>query len=93
MKCPREFRTLDRKLATSLGKIIQGQLGRRIDIEEQRLLREKGDLLTGRAKLYMMYESFRTDEGMARAFTIADLMSVKFKGDDRLEELRNDWED
>ena len=92
-KCPREFRRLDRKLGTALGKLFTGELGRRVDIEEQRLLRDKRELLTGRAKLWYMYDSFRTDSSMARCYTIHDLCSVTFLGDDKLEQLRNVWED
>jgi hypothetical protein len=41
----------------------------------------------------MMYDSFRTDESMARCYTIHDLCSVKLLGDNQLEALRNTWED
>ena len=92
-KCPDEFTTLDRKLGTALGKLFSGELGRRVDTFEQRALREKKTLLTGRQKLWLMYEHFRTDESMARAYTIQDLLTVKWRGDDHLEALRNDWED
>ena len=92
-KCPREFTRLDRKLGTALGKILKGELGRRVDVEEQRALREKNTLLSGRQKLFMMYDSFRTDESMASCYTIHDLRSVKWQGDSQLEALRNTWED
>ena len=41
----------------------------------------------------MMYDSFRTDESMARCYTIHDLCSVKWLGEGQLEALRNTWED
>ena len=92
-KCPSEFTRLDRKLGTALSKILKGELGRRIDVEEQRALRERQCLLFGRQELFMMYDSFRTDESMARCYTIHDLCSVKWLGDNQLEALRNTWED
>jgi len=92
-KCPKEFTRLDRKLGTALGKILKGELARRVDVEEQRALRERNMLLSGRQKLFMMYDSFRTDESMARCYTIHDLCSVKWLGDNQLEALRNTWED
>ena len=62
-------------------------------MEEQRALRERSCLLSGRQKLFMMCDSFRTDESMARCYTIHDLCSVKWLGDNQLEALRNTWED
>ena len=41
----------------------------------------------------MMYDSFRTDESMARCYTIHALCSVKWLGDNQLEALRNTWGD
>ena len=49
---------MDRKLGTALGKILKGELGCRVDVEEQRALRERQCLLSGRQKLFMMYDSF-----------------------------------
>ena len=92
-KCPSDFARLDRKLGTALAKILKGELGRRVDVQQARALRERQCLLSGRQMLFMMYESFRTDESMARCFTIHDLCSVRWQGDDRLEALRNTWED
>ena len=92
-KTPTEFKTLDRKLGTAMGKLVTGELARRIDVYEQRELRENRRLLSGRQKQFLFYESFRTDENMARCYTIKDLMSLTFPGDDKLEQLRNDWED
>jgi len=54
---------------------------------------ERSKLLLGRQKLFMMYDSFRTDESMVRCYTIHDLCSVKWTGDNQLEALRNTWED
>ena len=84
---------MDRKLGTALGKILKGELGRRVDVEEERALRERNTLLSGRQKLFMMYDGFRTDESMARCCTIHDLCSVKWLGDTQLEALRHTWED
>ena len=92
-KTPREFKTVDRKLGTAMGKLVTGELARRIDVYEQRELRGKRRLLSGRQKLFLFYESYRTDENMARCYTIKDLMALTFPGDDKLEQLRNDWED
>jgi len=50
-------------------------------------------LLSGRQKLFVMYDSFRTDESMARCYNIHDRCSVKWLGDSQLEALRNTWED
>ena len=65
-KCPKEFTRLDRKLGTALGTILMGELSRRVDLEEQRAIRDRNTLLSGRQKLFLMYDSFRTDESMAR---------------------------
>ena len=40
-----------------------------------------------------MYDSFRTDEHMARCYSIHELCGIEFKGDNNLEALRNEWED
>ena len=76
-KCPSEFTRLDGKLGTAISKILKGELGRRVDVEEQRALRERQCLLSGRQKLFMMYDRFRAGESMARSYTIHDLCSVK----------------
>ena len=91
-ECPKKYATLDRKLRTALCKITQGELGRSIDVKEQRALRD-GKMLKGRQVLWMMYDHFRTDENMARCFTIQDLCGIQFPGDNKLEQLRNTWED
>jgi len=80
-KCPREFARLDRKHGAALARILKGELGRRVDVQQARTLRERQYLLSGRQMLFMMYESFRTDESMARCFTIHDLCSVRWLGD------------
>ena len=81
-KCPPEFARLDRKLGVALDKVITGDLSRRIEVEETRLLNsEEANLLRGRQKLWMMLQSFRTDANMARCFPIHDLCSVKRRGD------------
>ena len=93
-KCPPEFARLDRKLGIALDKIITGDLSRRIEVEETKLLNTDGaNLLRGRQKLWMMLESFRTNVNMARCYTIHDLCSANARGDAQLESLRIDWED
>ena len=88
------FRTLDQKLAAALSKIFSGELARKLSIAERRNLRENERLLTGRQKLFSMYEHFRTNDSMSYAHDITDLTAVAWcgDGDDQIERFRNNWD-
>ena len=88
-RCPKEFARLDRRLAIALGKILKGELGRHVDVEEQRAIREKQTFLPGRRKLCRTHDNFGADESLVRCHTMHDLCSVKRLGNGQIEALQN----
>ena len=91
-KTKEKWATLDAKLATALGKLFTGGLGRHVNTLESRSLRESYNLLTGRQKLWLMYDFFRTNKDLGLAHSITDLQQVTWKGDNKIEMFKNDWE-
>ena len=48
--------------------------------------------MSGRQYAYMVLDFFRTDSGLCKAYTVENLMSVKWLGDDKADECLGQWD-
>ena len=85
------FAALDMEVAAAGVRIVKGELGRSINIVIDD--RAKQGLLTkGRQVLFMIYEFFRQSDENGAMYDLADLMKVKYLGEDKLPELELNWD-
>ena len=93
-KSGRNFETLDMKLAASLSKTLKGEFARSVAVKEARRLRDHGKPLNGRQLLWLIYDHFRVNRNLGRAYQTMDLMNVKWRGDkvEEMKAFRTDWE-
>ena len=54
-----DFETLDAKLAAALGKILHGELGRQINVLEEKVAATPGVMLKGRQLLFVLNDHFK----------------------------------
>ena len=87
----RGFETLDVKLAAAIFKVARGEIGRKLS----RLAEggaKNGDRIKGRQCLWVVKEHFKLDEAAGALYDIADLINVKWQGDNRMELFLSNWE-
>ena len=65
-------------------------LGRNITLATEAAAKV-GEMLKGRQKLKLVYNWFKINEKAGSLYDIADLMSVKFSGDAKLEQFISNW--
>ena len=86
------FRALDAKLADALGRITKGEPARKIGLHAERAAL-KGNLLTGRQHLLLIYAEFKKDEEEVDHAAYSNFEALKFDGkDDGLEQFLNLWD-
>ena len=61
---PEGYPMLDRKIAAALGKIFKGELSRKVNNLERTLLAREQRMLSGRERLFLMYQFFRTNKNL-----------------------------
>ena len=76
-----DFETLDFKIATALGKIIHGDIERRINIEDERQQIATGKMLTGRQIAFQIFSHFKVTEVEGALQDVTDLISLELNGD------------
>ena len=89
---PEGYPTLDRKIAAALGKIFKGELGRKVNNLERTLLAREQRMLSGRERLFLMYQFFRTNKNLGLIHSVFDLGKVAWLGDNHIERFRNNWD-
>ena len=85
-----EFASLDAKLAAGIARVAQGDLGRAISTEKEKLA-EKGIFMKGRRALRMIHDHYRISETEGALLELQDLLKVSVKGDN-LRSFLMDWE-
>ncbi len=79
------------KLAAAIFKVARGEIGRKLT----RLAEggaKVGDRIKGRQCLWVVKEHFKLDEAAGALYDIADLINVKWQGDNRMELFLSNWE-
>ena len=92
VNAPRFLRDLDAKLQAAVTKIVAKEtvLDRAITLASEERNR-RGQVLTGRQALYLLYREYDLNPHMGIAYGMMDLTSVKFRGDDKIRQLLMEW--
>ena len=90
--CPKEFLTLDRKLAKSLSEIIPKYLKDRITNKET-AYHFRGQQIKGRQILWMVCREFDVNTDLGFMYSIEDLSLMPFMGDKNLQGFLNKWDE
>ncbi len=91
-ECPKEFLTLDRKLAKSLSEVIPKYLRDRITNKET-AYHQKGQQIKGRQILWMICREFDVNTDLGFMYSIEDLSLMAFPGDRDLQGFLNKWDE
>jgi hypothetical protein len=91
-ECPKEFLTLDRKLAKSLVEIIPKYLKDRITNQET-AYHMRGQQIKGRQILWMMSREFDVNTDLGFMYSIEDLSLMPFTSDKDLQGFLNKWDE
>ena len=84
------FATLDSKVSASLGRNLNGDLGRKINLLEEKAALA-GKMLKGRQTLWLIYESYRINDTEGAILEFKDLLTIKVKNENPRQFI-NDWE-
>ena len=87
----REYKSLDAKLAAAITETATGELGRQLTHRTE-VEMNAGRLITGRQLLWIMQEYFRLNEEAGAVYEVQDLMAVKFKDDNHMEQFIATWD-
>ena len=87
---PEGYETLDAALCSAIFEIARGELSGTLTLQS-RELRSKGQLMTGRQALYVLYAEFAIDEERGALYDLSDLMLVKYKSDEHAPRFLNLW--
>ena len=85
------FASLDVKLAAAITKIAKAEVERKLSRLADELAKD-GRLLKGRQCLFVLYEQFKLDEAAGAIFSLADLLSVQYRGDADLATFMDNWD-
>ena len=85
------FASLDAKLAAALAKISHGELGRRIT-HTMEVQAKAGRMVNGRQILHQIYQNYRVNEEAGALYDFTDLMAIRLKGDNQLENFLISWD-
>ena len=91
-ECPKEFLTLDRKLAKSLTECIPRYLKDRITNKET-VYHSRGQQIKGRQILWMICREFDVNTDLGFMYSIEDLSLMPFTGDKDLQGFLNKWDE
>ena len=73
------FGKLDCLIASSLSKLMKGEVAREISTQAEKLFNDDGSLLTGRQLLFIMYQEFEEDMRKTLPHAIAELSKLSVK--------------
>ena len=86
------MRTLDAKMAEALLKVARGEAARKIALETERAAL-RGEVLSGRQLLWLVYAEFRKDDSKTDHIAYGNLEKIAFSGTDSgLESFLNLWD-
>ena len=98
---PRKWWWVDRRIAEAMKTMISTaaqkknqhamSLQRQLD-RDSGIARKKGWTLRGQQYLFLFIRHFKTSSKLGHYYGIIDLQSVKWMGDDRMEEFRSLWD-
>ena len=88
LRDPEGYETLDAALCSAIFEIAKGELSGTLTLQS-RELRSKGQLMTGRQALYILYAEFAIDEERGALYDLSDLMLVKYKSDEHAPRFLN----
>lgn len=86
-----DFETLDAKLADAFGRILHGELGRQIQIMEDKVAKTTKQMLKGRQIAWIVFERFKLNEEHGYVLDFEDLFNLELKNNNTRAFL-NDWE-
>ena len=86
-----DFETLDAKLADAFGRILHGELGRQIQIMEDKVAKTQKQMLKGRQIAWFVFERFKLNEEHGYVLDFEDLFNLELKNSNTRAFL-NDWE-
>ena len=88
---PEGLETLDAKVSSAVDGIATGSIAADLAVLTDRHLEDTGLPISGRRKLRVVYNAFRTSARRGGLYSLADIQAVKLHGDDLETFLRN-WE-
>ena len=74
-----DFETLDAKLADAFGRILHGELGRQIQIMEDKVAKTTKQMLKGRQIAWIVFERFKLNEEHGYVLDFEDLFNLELK--------------
>ena len=86
-----DYETLDAKLADAFGRILHGELGRQIQIMEDKVAKTTKQMLKGRQIAWIVFERFKLNEEHGYVLDFEDLFNLELKNNNTRAFL-NDWE-
>ena len=88
---PPEMETLDAKIGAAVDCIAKGTTASDLAILTDKCIADTGGDLSGRRKLRVLYNAYRTNQRRGGLYSIADLQAVRLS-EDNLEKLLPLWE-
>jgi hypothetical protein len=85
-----EFGVLDCKLAAAFGKILNGEIGRQVNLAEEKAAKN-GHMLKGRQIAYMVMDYFKITAQEGAILELDDLVSLQLHSSN-LKKFTHDWE-
>ena len=86
------LRTMDAKLAEALGRVVKGEMSRRVAIDAEKAALA-GSLLTGRQILFMVYQEYRRDDSKTDHVAYSNLEELgSVSADTTHEAFMSTWE-
>ena len=94
--CPPKFRDLDAELGQAANTQVErpgvpSELKRRIQ-KAAGDSQKKGSIMAGRQYLWMIGDYNRTEGGFQKAYTVANLLTVQWLGDEKIDLFLDQWD-